>query len=301
MSAVCIARFELDQDLRPLINALDEVGIVHRATEEQGAQLLWLHNDEHSEQARALAQAFAQGTLTATAQIPMTATSPLPLSDSVIAANTAQSARGIKAFMVRAPVTWLLIALGLVGYAVIEFSLNNWLSLLTYTPINIIGDRFSQALFAPQEFWRILTPIFIHFSFTHILFNAGAMLQVGSWIERLWGWKIYWVVCLITGIAGNVLQYVWFNSVLFGGLSGVVFGLFTFNGVTQWLNPAKAYPLPIGAYAWLAIWLVAGFTPLMETFFGLQMGNGAHLGGALAGLLLAVMYNFRGMFNVRGQ
>ncbi|MDZ7923762.1 MAG: rhomboid family intramembrane serine protease [Marinagarivorans sp.] len=294
MTAVCIAGFNLEQDLRALINALGEAGIVHRVTEEQGAQMLWLHNHEHSEQARALVQAFAQGTLTTTAQMPMTATSAPPLSPSATPANTAQNARGIKALMVRAPVTWLLIALGVVGYAVIELSLNNWLSLLTYTPIHIIGDRFSQALFEPLEIWRILTPIFIHFSFTHILFNAGAMLQIGSWLERFWGWRIYLMVCLITGIAGNVLQYVWFDSVLFGGLSGVVFGLFTFNGVTQWLNPRKAYSLPIGAYAWLAIWLIAGFTPLMETFFGLQMGNGAHLGGALAGLLLAVILNFRG-------
>ena len=297
MTAICIARFHLDQNLTPLIHALNAAGIVHRVIEEQGAQLLWLQNDVHHEQASRLVQAFEQNTLTSVITVQAANALSVATENSHQSyPSTAKSPRGIKGLMILAPVTWVLIALGCLGYAVIALPLNSWLSQLTYTPIKIIGEHFLQAPFAPQEFWRLLTPIFIHFSVTHILFNAGAMLQVGSWLERFWGWRIYLMVCLVTGIAGNILQYAWFDSVLFGGLSGVVFGLFTFNGVTQWLNPRKAYSLPIGAYAWLAIWLIAGFTPLMESLFGMQMGNGAHLGGALAGLVLAVIINVRGRY-----
>ena len=275
MAAICIARFALDRDLSLLSQAFHQEGIAHRFTEEQGEQRLWLANSHQQEHAQSLVEAFLSGA-------------------SIVAQPDVQATQSFNLveWLMRTPVTWLLIILGALGYAAVAGPIAWLYEFLTYTPTKIVGAKVLMAKWQWAEPWRMLTPVFLHFSLAHIIFNAAAMLQVGSWVERLWGLRFYLVLCLLTGIAGKALQYSWSQSPMFGGLSGIVFGLFTFNGVTQLLQPSKAFPLPKGLYVMLAVWLIAGFTPFFEQVFGVQMGNGAHLGGALAGALTAVLANW---------
>ena len=277
MSAICIARFSSDRDLALLSQALRQHKVIHRITEEQHQQCLWVANPAFGEVALALIQAFDAGTLTVTPQHNVPAPSAW--------------LSGVLHGVLSTPITWVLIVLGGLGYAVVALPIMVWYQALTYVPIFIQGENFWAAPFDVAQAWRIVTPLFLHFSWLHILFNAAAMLQIGSWLERFWGPTFYAALCLATGIAGNALQYMGFATPLFGGLSGVVFGLFAFNAVTQKLNPSKAYILPIGAYIWLAAWLVAGFTPLFSGLLGVNVGNGAHLGGAIMGAVLAVFAN----------
>ncbi|HEY7773654.1 MAG TPA: rhomboid family intramembrane serine protease [Marinagarivorans sp.] len=272
MAAICIARFALERDLSLLSRAFHQEGIGHRFTEEQGEQRLWLANSHQQAQAQALVEAFLSG-------------QSLVVEPSV---QTPQSFSAV-AWLMRSPVTWLFIVVGALGYAAVAAPMTWLYELLTYTPTKIVGAKVLVAKWQWAEPWRMLTPVFLHFSLAHIIFNAAAMVQVGSWVERLWGLRFYLVLCVLTGIAGNALQYSWSQSPMFGGLSGIVFGLFTFNGVTQLLQPHKAFPLPKGLYVMLAVWLIAGFTPFFEQVFGVQMGNGAHLGGAIAGAVIAVL------------
>lgn len=273
MSANCVARFPLDLDLSLLSQAFHQQGIIHRFTEEQGEQWLWLANTAQLGLAKTLVDDFVAG--------------ELEVSSSAQPATSFNLAR----WLMRSPITWLLIALGGLGYASVAGPIAFLYESLTYTPVKVIGTKLLVEKWQWAEPWRVFTPVFLHFSIAHIVFNAAAMLQIGSWIERLWGLRFYALLCVISGVAGNVLQYSWSESPMFGGLSGIVFGLFTFNGVTQYLNPEKVFPLPKGMYIMLAVWLMAGFTPFIEQIFGVQMGNGAHLGGAVAGAILALVAN----------
>ena len=273
MSANCVARFPLDLDLSRLSQAFHQQGIAHRFTEEQGQQWLWLADDGQLSHAKALVDDFIAGQL------------------EVTEVEQAAPSFNLLLWLMRSPVTWLLIVLGGLGYAAVAGPITVIYESMTYTPIKIFGSKALIDTWQWAEPWRMFTPVFLHFSIAHILFNAAAMLQIGSWIERLWGIRYYAWLCFISGVAGNVLQYSWSQSPMFGGLSGIVFGLFTFNGVTQVLQPAKAFALPKGMYIMLAVWLFAGFTPFFEQFFGVQMGNGAHLGGAVAGAVVALIAN----------
>ena len=234
---------------------------------------MWLANETQFAQAKTLVDAFVVGELEV----------PIPTKKA--------SSFNLVQWLMRSPVTWCLIILGGLGYASVAGPIALLYESLTYTPVKIIGTKILVDKWLWTEPWRVFTPVFLHFSIAHIVFNAAAMLQIGSWIERLWGLRFYVLLCIVSGIAGNVLQYSWSESPRFGGLSGIVFGLFTFNGVTQYLNPEKVFPLPKGMYVMLTIWLVAGFTPFVEQIFGVQMGNGAHLGGAVAGAILALIVN----------
>ena len=72
---------------------------------------------------------------------------------------------------------------------------------------------------------------------------------------------------------------------LFGGMSGVVFGLLGFAFVWSRLVPSRSHRVPNGIYIFMLIYLVIGFTGAMDLLMMGSIANGAHFGGLLGGLL----------------
>ncbi|MBU0691922.1 rhomboid family intramembrane serine protease, partial [bacterium] len=58
--------------------------------------------------------------------------------------------------------------------------------------------------------WQLVTYMFLHGGFTHILFNMIALWMFGSALERVWGSGEFLKYYLITGIGGG-LCYALFN------------------------------------------------------------------------------------------
>lgn len=285
MNFYCVARFPLDHDMQPLRSALDDAKCPYRFVEENNSILLWVAEAVHPDQVSDLIKkAYAgQG-------VDASATDESVSHTQGVDSQLLPSANKTIQAMKTVPMTLVLIALGLAGYAAFKLPMLVVIEALTFTPTQIAGAQLFIAKWQWAEVWRLVTPCFLHLSLPHIAFNGAAMLQVGSRLEVSLGSLLYLVICLIIGVAGNVVQYSIAGPSLFGGLSGIVFGLFTFNGMLQRYAPDKALLLPKGAYVFLLVWLVAGFTPVFEVLLGVQMGNGAHLGGAIAGLVLAYFY-----------
>jgi membrane associated rhomboid family serine protease len=57
------------------------------------------------------------------------------------------------------------------------------------------------------EPWQVITHMFMHANFTHILFNMFALWLFGSAIERVWGPNRFLQYYLITGLGAFVLHY----------------------------------------------------------------------------------------------
>lgn len=59
------------------------------------------------------------------------------------------------------------------------------------------------------EFWRFLTPIFLHAGIIHLAMNLFAQLRFGLFLERQWNMFRYIPVYLISGIGGCLLSALW--------------------------------------------------------------------------------------------
>ncbi len=83
-------------------------------------------------------------------------------------------------------------------------------------------------IFISGQLWRLVTPIFIHFGVAHLLFNAAVVIEFGRRIERGAGTAVLLGLTLVIAIASNAVQFLVSGAALFGGLSGVAYGLFAY-------------------------------------------------------------------------
>lgn len=176
------------------------------------------------------------------------------------------------------PVTFL-VALAILIVAGLQFfwSMSNMLSALMITPPGNNELTLSQP-------WRLLSPALLHLSATHLFFNLFWWWYLGGRVELSLSGKTLLLIFVVTGISANLLQ--WYTSgPLFGGLSGVVYGLFGFCAVYGWRRHS-ALNLPPALLVFMIGWLLLGYTNLLW----IDMANDAHLMGLLSGLALGAVY-----------
>ncbi|MCI2282558.1 rhomboid family intramembrane serine protease GlpG [Colwellia sp. MSW7] len=135
------------------------------------------------------------------------------------------------------------------------------------------------------EPWRILSPIFLHFSLLHIVFNTMWWWQLGGSIEKTLGKGILINLLLISAIVSNFGQF-FVSGANFGGLSGVVYALVGFVWWYGYLAPEKGLFLSKPIIVFLLFWLILGFADLLPV----NVANTAHLLGLISGCLLAVFH-----------
>lgn len=167
---------------------------------------------------------------------------------------------------------------------------------LTFTKISISNQGFisfmsaQQTFFLENEWWRLITPIFLHFSFAHLAFNCLWIYVLGEKIERIDGKFIFLLLIIFSGIFSNLLQYTWTSSSLFGGLSGVIYGMLGYCLIMEMESNYDRYGLPSGLYLFMVVWLILGFLGILDLFGFGSVANFAQLGGMLSGLMFAMIY-----------
>lgn len=131
------------------------------------------------------------------------------------------------------------------------------------------------------EPWRLVTPIFLHLNFLHLLFNMWWLVDLGSLIERRIGHWRFLALVLTTAVVSNVCQYAWTGSPYFGGMSGVIYALFGYVWIRGRLDPSLGFFMPPSAAVILLLWLGLGFTGQIG-----PVANITHLSGLLTGSAL---------------
>jgi GlpG protein len=135
------------------------------------------------------------------------------------------------------------------------------------------------------QWWRFLTPMFIHFSWLHIVFNLLWVWEIGRRIEFTNGPVVMLITVVASSLAANITQYLMSGPSLFGGMSGVVFGLLGHSLVWSRLVPSKNMGVSKGIYIFMLIYLVIGFTGAIDLLGSGSLANGAHLGGLIGGVV----------------
>ena len=138
-----------------------------------------------------------------------------------------------------------------------------------------------------EQLWRYWTPMFLHFSFSHILFNGLIMLDVGRRIEAEQGPIRLLSLVVFCGLISNVAQFMMSPDTLFGGLSGVVFALIAYGWLFQRWQKNSPYLVAPGLMVMALLWQVLCFSGVV-TWAGMgNIANTAHIAGLLSGLLFA--------------
>lgn len=131
------------------------------------------------------------------------------------------------------------------------------------------------------QLWRLITPIFLHFAWFHLAFNGIWMWQLGSIIEqRLGPWDLAALVVVI-GVGSNVAQFL-STGPLFGGLSGVVYGLLGYFWVQGRFNPRFGLVLNN-----IVVYLMLGWFILCWIGIIPNVANWAHTAGLGLGMAAA--------------
>lgn len=144
------------------------------------------------------------------------------------------------------------------------------------------------ALFNPytlkDEWYRILTAMFMHGHLLHLAVNMSALLFTGSQLEEVVGTGKFLWVYFITGIAAAFSSLYWNLFTIGVGASGALFGLFGFSIVLH-IYYKRQQKLPIMP-------VLVSFTVFLvvNTIFSqaLHGDHAAHFGGLIAGIALAL-------------
>jgi len=176
-----------------------------------------------------------------------------------------------------------ILTVSLIVIAIVVFVLQQS-PLQSYASYLLIGiprvDTVSLWLNQP---WRLLTPMFLHFSLLHIIFNLYWLYSLGFLIESKESRLFYVSLVLSCDLVANILQLM-FVGPLFGGLSGVVYGLFGYIWLSAKFNAWSGYYVRSDVIFWMVGWLILGFTGMLG-----HIANFAHLGGLVVGALFALI------------
>jgi GlpG protein len=137
------------------------------------------------------------------------------------------------------------------------------------------------------QWWRLLTPAFLHFGFLHIAFNLLWWWEFGGLVERMQSGTRLLALTVVIALVSNAAQFLSYGSG-FGGLSAVVYGLLGYLWLYPFADPNAPFRLRGAIVAFMLGWLALGYTGLLDVIFG-PISNNGHLAGVLTGGTLGLL------------
>lgn len=185
------------------------------------------------------------------------------------------------------------------------------LSMTTALPAEVLlpfGAKLNWYIYNQHQWWRFVTPMFLHVNMLHVMVNMYSLWMVGPYVEKLYGSAKFVVIWVITGVAGVVASYLTVRPGLGAGpITGFIFkvydtpsagasgALFGLVGVLFVFGIKFRHELPEGFKRAFG----TGLLPMivLNLFIGYVLrgfiDNAAHLGGMLSGAVLALVVDYR--------
>lgn len=265
-------RVPLGEDLSGFIRLLQQLRVPCRVSEEAGEQVLRVP-DGMGAQVEDLYARYQAG-------------EAMPVSPLEAPSNRKgfASLRSAPLTVVVLLATLLVAALTWLGD---NLSAVRWFSFVDF---RIQGDYVHFATLAQTleagQWWRLFSPMLVHFGLLHLAMNALWYWELGRRIEARQGAMMLLGLTLLYSLGSNFAQHLYGGVGLFGGLSGVLYGLLGHCWLFQRLAPGEAYRLPPGVMVLMLAWLLICLTGVIDvvSFGSLSIANAAHVGGLVLGL-----------------
>ncbi|VXB60402.1 Rhomboid family intramembrane serine protease [Enhydrobacter sp. 8BJ] len=141
--------------------------------------------------------------------------------------------------------------------------------------------------------WRLVTSLFLHIGFMHLLFNMFALYYFGQVAERMFGAVNFLALFLLSGVGGNLLNnFLGLHSVMAGeppiisaGASGGIMGI----GMALLVAALTKTSFNNFALNFRSLLIVMAIN-LSYGFLVGGIDNASHVGGAIIGGLLGMVY-----------
>ncbi|HEY0682497.1 MAG TPA: rhomboid family intramembrane serine protease [Steroidobacter sp.] len=214
-------------------------------------------------------------------KLPATSVSPLSAS----AAEWREFNRELSRMTPHAAVTGILILLNVITFAALLFSGSGFwnanLELLTRWGAN------TTSLTTAGQGWRLISALFLHAGFIHLLLNMWVLWGIGRLTERLYGNALFAVIYASAGCIASLSSIAWHPFVISVGASGAVFGAVG-ACLAFFLRSRTHIPRGIVWRHGLATAVFILFN-LVSGFMSGGIDNAAHVGGLLTGLVLGFL------------
>lgn len=174
----------------------------------------------------------------------------------------------------------VLICLGVTGlaWAGFEDKVYEWLFMVKMVPEGEM-IRFVPRLqeIRNGELWRLFTPVLVHLSVTHLVFNMMALYYLGNLIESQLGLWRFALLIVPLALISNLAQYI-ASGPNFCGFSGVVYGLLGYAWMRGRLEPQSGLEIHPQTVVIMLIW----FGLCLTGWLG-SIANTAHGAGLIVG------------------
>lgn len=143
-----------------------------------------------------------------------------------------------------------------------------------------------------KEYWRLVTSMFYHFGIEHLMCNMLMLYLLGVIVEPFFGRVRFFILYFVSGLLADMASIIYNGFIIdenagvvfCAGASGAIYGLVgAFVAIFLFLKdkvPAeerRRFPIAI-------------FFLLFGSIFDTGVGNEAHFGGFIAGVLLGSVY-----------
>ncbi|MDS0938768.1 rhomboid family intramembrane serine protease [Staphylococcus epidermidis] len=137
------------------------------------------------------------------------------------------------------------------------------------------------------EWYRLISSMFLHFNFEHILMNMLSIFIFGKIVESIIGsWRML-IIYIISGLYGNFVSLSFNTTTISVGASGAIFGLIGSIFVIMYLS--KNFNKKMIGQLLIALVVLIVFSLFMS-----NINIMAHLGGFISGVLITLIgYYFK--------
>ena len=183
------------------------------------------------------------------------------------------------------------VTIGLIAANIIYFII----TVLGGNPSNVSymlsrGAVYAPYVFEEHQYWRLLTGMFMHFSFRHMAGNMVYLGIVGATYENITGHMKFFLIYMLSGFGGNVVSCAYHqlsgHSAVSAGASGAVYGVI---GIVVYLTFISVKKFD-ASKLFLRIAIMLVFMFYSNFLSGDDVDVAAHIGGLFFGVLLSLLF-----------